>query len=316
MNINKWVIGFFIILPAFCIIPFLLIKDAISAAWTQGKGQKQLILNSFYYGSYQFYNEDSKVTSSPNKFTKLEFNPYFEYGFTDNITIGINPSFQKWTFEKSRASEAVFDFRQCGISTSFNRDNLDVYIAESEIFFRTKLYSNNNFVFSLQPLIKTPCMTVADGSIEFIDDTMDFEIKALFGYGFVWDPHIKFGFSKVPFAGQNHFINIDAAYRKRNKQFADQIKVDATAGLRYKKDLLILGQVFSTFSNGDEIIRGVISNNGLVTQKDEYYTVKVQGSIVQQMTRNTSVQFGAFHEIAGKNSGKGLGVSMSFWYNF
>jgi ribosomal protein S19E (S16A) len=51
-------------------------------------------------------------------------------------------------------------------------------------------------------------------------------------------------------------------------------------------------------------------------EKDDYYTVKAQASLVRQVTKNTSVQLGVFKEVLGKNSGNGLGATVSLWYSF
>lgn len=193
---------------------------------------------------------------------------------------------------------------------------MDAVYIDSEIFARAKIFSGDNVVFSLQPSIKTPCILYSNGFFTVAKNTMDFEVRALAGYGFKWSPDIDLGFVKRPFAGQNHFINVETAYRKRHPQFSDQIKIDSTVGLRLNKDLLFMSHVFSTFSTGDEPVRGVIGNDGLFVEKDDYYTVKAQASLVRQVTKNTSVQLGVFKEVLGTNSGNGLGATLSLWYSF
>jgi len=296
---------------------FLICAQSYAAAWTQNKGSGQLIVGSSIYQSSRYYDSSSDLKSSGTDFTKLEFNPFIEYGLTDDVTVGINPSLQIWRFDKNNANEPIFDFRQCGVYSYSPSYQINAHIFESELFLRKKLYDKDNLVFSVQPLVKTPCIYYNNGKLEAISDTTDYEIRLLGGYGFKWDPGINLSDAKRPFAGQYHFINFEAAYRKRNNnKFSDQIRIDATAGFRPYKELLLLTQAFTTISTGDEAVRGVITNNGLATQEDDYYSVKLQISAVQQITKSKSIAFGYFRELAGRNSGIGNGFNISVWHGF
>lgn len=297
---------FFIFLPS----------DSNTAAWTQVAGEGQLIFNFSGYSSSAYYDENSSSNSSSIKFTKFEINPFFEFGITENLTVGINPTIQNWNFEKEVATDIIYDFRQCGVFNGIEGSNVNAFMMDAEIFARQKIYSNDNFVFSLQPLVKLPCVLYSNGVFIIAEDTVDFEIRALGGYGFKWEPDISLEGVKIPFAGQYHFINTELAYRKRNEQFSDQIRFDATIGMRPRKDYLILGQLFSTFSTEDEPIRGFFGNEGLFVEKDDYYSVKLQTSLVKQMTNSTAIQFGVFKEVLGKNAGDGIGATVSLWYSF
>jgi hypothetical protein len=310
-NSIKFVLIFFFLSSLYFTAP-----DSMSAAWTQNKGEGQLILNLSGYKSSSYYNDEFEIHKSNTKFTKFELNPFVELGVFDNLTVGINPTIQNWHFDKSLESDTIYDFRQCGVASSVDASTVDAFYIDSEIFARAKVFSIENLVLSLQPLIKTPCILYINGFFTIAEDTIDFEMRALAGYGFKWSPDIDLGFVKRPFAGQNHFINVETAYRKRNPQFADQIKIDTSVGMRFNKDLLFMTQVFSTFSVGDEPVRGVIGNNGLFVEKDDYYTVKAQASLVRQVTKNTSLQLGVFKEVLGKNSGNGVGATVSLWYSF
>ncbi|PIR38437.1 MAG: hypothetical protein COV35_06625 [Alphaproteobacteria bacterium CG11_big_fil_rev_8_21_14_0_20_39_49] len=313
--------GRYNLLPVFFIISFLITENSLCAAWTQAKGEGQLILNVSGYKSNKYYDHDSQLQSSDIDFQKLEVNPFFEFGITDNLTVGLNQTLQYWNFDNPESS-SINNIRQCDLSDSLNSglidsSNLNVFMTDAEIFARMQIYSNDNFVISLQPLVKSPCLLFVNGYMQIPGNDIDYEIRALAGWGFKWDPDIDIGFFKIPFSGQNHFINFETAYRKRSTRFADQLKFDATAGFRYQKDLLILAQMFSTFSAFDKNVEAD-SFNGVntVTYEDDYYSVKAQISLVQQMTKNTSAQLGMFHEVAGENAGRGTGMILSLWYSF
>ncbi len=309
------------LLPVFFIILCFIAKDSIPAAWTQTKGEGQLILNFSGYKSYQYYDQDSEIQKSNITFKKLEFNPFFEFGITDALTVGMSQTIQYWNFNNPTSS-SINNIRQCDLGNNLNselidRSNINIYMTDMEIFARKQIYSNDNFVLSLQPLIKTPCLLFVNGYMQLPKDNFDYEIRALAGFGFKWQPNINLGIFKRPFAGQNHFVNFETAYRKRSSRFADQLKLDATAGFRYERDLLILAQIFSTFSAFDKNIEADNFNGtDTIIYEDDYYSVKAQISLVQQMTKNTSVQFGLSYEVDGENSGQGTGVLASLWYSF
>lgn len=303
------------ILPLLILSCSLAAGQVFAAAWTQARGKGQIVATLSGYLSSHYYDEDGKNTKSDVEFEKIEFNPFIEYGITNDLTVGLNPSLQKWNFEKKDGNSSIFDFRQCGVFNNSNNIRVNSYLFETDFFVRKKLLDRNNFVLSVQPLVKTPCLMMSDGIIQLIENTADFELRLLGGYGFKWDPAMLKG-KRRPFAGQYHFINLEAAYRKRNEQFADQIKIDATAGFRFNEDLLFLGQIFSTFSNGKEPIRGIIGNTSLVAEEDDFYTVKAQIAAVRQMSRRTSLQLSLFKEVMGKNSGNGDGAALALWYSF
>lgn len=300
----------------FILIVLLCNNSASAAAWTQKKGSGQIILSLSNYGSSDYFDSNKKSQSSNVSFNKLEFNPFIEYGFSDDLTIGATPTIQLWRFDKENASSNIFDFRQCGIFNGSNTTQVNATMIETELFIRKKLLDKNNFVLSAQPLIKTPCIYIQNGNVQLLENTTDIELRLLAGYGFKWDPDLLFGSVRRPFSGQHHFMDFEVAYRKRNSQFSDQIKFDTTLGFRARNNLLFLGQVFSTFSTGDEPIRGVFSNGQLLVEKDDFYTAKAQISAIQQVTNDTSLQISFFKEILGKNAGDGSGALVSVWYGF
>lgn len=301
---------------SFAILLTIYTPHTYAAAWTQAKGSGQSIISSNLYRSTGYFDNNGKSHSSDVTFIKSEFNPFIEYGLTDNLTVGINPTLQQWRFEKTNTSTSIYDFRQCGITNTANTPLTNAYVTEAEIFLRRRVYEQGPVTLSLQPLVKTPCLVTMNGETDVLENTADYELRLLGGYAFQWEPGLDWGVFKRPFSGQYHFFNAELAYRKRPEIFSDQLRFDTTAGFRYNDKLLLLGQVFSTISTGEEPVQGVAGNTGIATIKDQFYTVKLQGSAVRQLTKKTSVQLGIFHEALGKNSGNGTGASLSLWYGF
>lgn len=63
--------GRYNLLPVFFIISFLITENSLCAAWTQAKGEGQLILNVSGYKSNKYYDHDSQLQSSDIDFQKL-----------------------------------------------------------------------------------------------------------------------------------------------------------------------------------------------------------------------------------------------------
>ena len=290
-----------------CIIT-LFYSQANAAAWTQGKGHGQAIISLEGYQSANYFDDNSNIKDSGSKFIKYEINPFFEYGLTDDITIGINPMIQYWQNDKPQTSATNNSTRSCNTNGFTSGE-----IIESEFFVRKKLLDRNNAVVSIQPLVKTPCLRINDGDISVLGNSYDLELRILGGYGFKWDSDGRMR----PFTGQYHFVNLESAYRKRHGDYSDQIKIDGTAGFRFNKDVLILGQVFSVISTGKEIVGTTeVTQNIFIPRNDNYYNLKLQLSGVVQMTKTSSFQLGVYTDALGKNYGQGTGVLAAIWKGF
>lgn len=283
-------------------------SDAYAAAWTQGKGIGQMILSLGGYQSSHYFDQNGVIQDSRNTFTKYEINPFFEYGLTDDITIGANPLIQHWQSEKPNTSLQNNHSGDCDAT-----GNTSGEIIESEFLVRKKLLERGNTVLSIQPLFKTPCIRINDASISTIWNSYDLELRLLGGYGFKWESDGRMR----PFAGQYHFVNLETAYRKRNGQFSDQIKIDGTAGFRYSEDILILGQFFSIISTGEENVGSIEVQKGIYSANiDNYSNLKLQLSGVMQIAKASSFQLGVYADVMGKNYGQGSGVMASLWKGF
>ena len=263
-----------------------------AAAWTQGARSGQVIMAFDSYSTSGAFDKDLNPVSQVTKFSKYELNPYLEYGVTKDITIGANPLLQDWRAKKS------------GIVTTGQ-------ILESEFFFRKKLMELGNAVFSFQPLVKTPCMPISGSVNLFSCDSYDMELRLLAGYGFKLEQNIKDGRSR-PFSGQYHFVDLEAAYRKHTDHSSDVVKIDGTAGFRFNKNILLLGQFFSSIPTRAAVVA--------VNSVDRSNDLKLQFSSIFQTSKLSSVQLGFYEGIAAQPSENNYktyqGVLLSFWKGF
>lgn len=246
------------------------------AAWNH-KEAKGIFINSLsYYSTKEFFDIEGKKQPQP-KFSKYESQFYYEYGHADDVTLGINSRLQYLGQDSS--------------GNSYGIDNV-------EIFARQRIYDDGEYVFSVQPLIKIPGIYQKNSRRFFGERQYDVELRLL-------------GAKSFKAFDENHFVNLETAFRKREGSPSDEIRIDATLGMRARSDIMFLGQVFATFATKTQK-----SSTFLNVNSADYDAVKLQGSIVYELDKEKSLQFGLFQNIEGKNTGAGGGLIFSLWYNF
>lgn len=65
---------------------FLKPEEAYALAWTQKKDHINVTTTYYYQEGSDYYDNNSNLKSSPNKFVKNSINTYVEYGITDKVT--------------------------------------------------------------------------------------------------------------------------------------------------------------------------------------------------------------------------------------
>lgn len=249
--------------------------NAYAGAWTQGKDKGQIIVNTLYYSTDTLFNNQGNRTAQA-KYTKYELNPYLEYGWTDTITVGANLSLQR----ANQSSQSNWG------------------IGDSEFFIRTRLWQQDGFVLSLEPMVKLPSPESTNETPRLGGRDMDAGLGVSAGYGFsAW--------------GLNHFANVDAGYRWRFGDPENQIKLAGTAGLSATPRWMIMPQVFATLRTDDPPVATFTQSSG-----DDYNLIKLQLSAVYKVNDEVSLQFGGFSHADGKNVGGGEGAFFSLWKTF
>lgn len=266
-------------------------QSCLASAWTQKEKSGQFIGSISFYHSSSFFNENGNKTES-KPFAKVDLNPFFEYGMTDDLTVGLSPSFQYIQQKQSQDLQANATF------------------AYGEFFLRRKILEYKQLVVSFQPLVKLPGWYGGGEEPRFGNRQIDGEARLLAGYGFQWD--VAQDGVKRPYAGQYHFVSAEIAYRKHIEDNADELRFDTTLGVRPYPGWLVLGQVFSIFALSDDKMASRVFENNTVG----FSLVKLQGSMVKQVTDDTSLQVALFKDVWGENTGNGVGGLVSLWYNF
>ncbi len=252
---------------------------AYAGAWTQPPGHGQIIYSSSAYATESYFDNRGRRQSQP-LYRKLEFNPYIEYGLFDGVTIGASLSYQ---YADQDVLFGRFWHRGPG---------------DSEFFIRKRLWQQDGFVVSTEPMVKLPSPTSPAVYPRLGSSTPDAGLGFLFGYGFgSGDLH--------------HFADIDIGYRYRFGAPQDQIRLAGTLGYSLTPNWMAMPQVFITRRRGTMQMPMFT-----LSPADDYDLVKLQLSAVYKFNEKISLQCGMFSHVAGKNTGGGGGLTVSLWQSF
>jgi hypothetical protein len=174
--------------------------------------------------------------------------------------------------------------------------NTDKGLTDPELLARIQLWKDEKSIFSLQPTIKIP-LSESTTDRPFSTGKLDTEIRLL------WATSIS--------EERKPFINFEAAYNIRGgSSNPDEVKIDAAGGINLSTELMAVAQLFSTISAGHEAISIANRNPG------DFYTQKLEFSLVRQIKKNMSIQLGIYGETFNENSSRGSGVFISYWSQF
>ena len=258
--------------------------SAYGGAWTFPQGTGQVILNNVYYlASDEFTKSGNRrAFSNDGEFTKYEFNPYFEYGVWDDLTLVLN----------------LFA-RRVAFSNDFT-DDVNLGVADPEIALRYRLTPPEaRTVWAVQGTIKLP-IAAPDGNPPLGNEQTDVEARVLVGRGF-------------SIGDRWAYWNLELAYRFRDEEPADEIKFDATLGVSLSARWLLIGQFFGTVGlrNGTSVR---IANNPTIDPNYDLY--KAQLSVVYELTKSVRLQLGYVRDLAGRNTGAGDAALLAVWFRF
>lgn len=228
-----------------------------------------------------YYHSDERFDGAGNKipqptYQKFEINPYIEYGLMEHTTVGANLFLQQ--------------------AKSGGESNWG--LADAEFFARTRLWHTEDMVISVQPLIKIPGLFDDSSQPTIGSDDADLALSGFFGYHF-------------NLLDKRHFSEVEMQYRHRLGTPEDQYRINATIGLTITPQWQFLAQSFTTLSS--DSVRGATFTQ---SARDDYDLQKIQLSGVYQVDDGLSLQAGGYYNIAGRNTGNGLGAIFGVWKRF
>jgi protein XagA len=250
---------------------------ALAGAWTLPADDWQLITTGNYYTSDTYVNPQGDSQSQP-RYSKWELSPYFEYGLEEDLTLG--------------ASAALVTVKGFNPNTGTRDENTG--LADLAFFARQRLWQDDHSVLSLQPWFKFPSQYSEDRLPRSGSEEYEAELRLLGGTSF-------------EYYGQQHFANLETAYRRRFGDPDDQLLIDATLGMRLDERWTVMPQIFTT--------TGLSGAGGGFTQSgaDDYHLVKGQLSAVYDLDDTFSLQGGYYRDLRARNTGEGDGFLFSLW---
>jgi hypothetical protein len=265
-------------------LPFIAILGYSMAGsanpWLQKPGHGIAILAYTQYETSHYFSANGDRTSQP-RFAKRELNPYIEYGWSDDWTLGGSLFLQH--LEQVDASGTT-------------QENWG--LGNSELFARRHLWSGDKASFSADALLALPATYEIDAEPRAGRNDYDIAFALNGGTGY----HLL---------GRDHFAAVRAMYRHRLGLLQDQVQLEARTGFSVGDDWMIMPELLWTLP-----VQGVSAVTRSVAGQNDYRLLKGQLSAVYALDEHNRLQAGLFRHLDGADTGGGGGVLLSVWRNF
>lgn len=248
-----------------------------ASAWVRFSGNGQVIVTAAVHRATERFDLDGDRTDQAT-YTRLELNPYFEYGLTDKITIGANSFVQRV---------------DTGSGTRFG-------MGDTELFMRGQLYRSEKLAVAVQPFVKLP-----GPSAKNRQPTLGSE-----GFGGGMDVYIG-GNARIFTPKADTFWMVGVGYNMRGSGQNDQLRGRVAVGNYIDDNNMLLAEYYLTTWLREPRNATFTNSPG-----DDYVLHKVQGSWVYKLNETQRVQFGVNAHAAGRNTDSGIGVFAAFWQEF
>ncbi len=244
-----------------------------AGAWTMDEGHGQVITTATFSVATEA-SDGSRSTASIPRYRKFELEPLLEYGVTDRFTLIFGPTLQHIDIA------APFDASRTGLGYT-------------EMGGRYRFWQNDGWVFSGQTLLRAPGTADRNNpaAIGYTDPELD--MRALVGKSF----------NVGPFPA---FIDLQAAQRLRAGDPPNEFRFDATFGLRFAPQWMVLLQSLNVISEGA----------GSTIFFPSYDYEKLQLSLVYSFAPAWAVQVGGYTTFAGRNALQENALITALWYRF
>lgn len=249
---------------------------AYAGAWVQPEGQGIFIQQATYYTANTYWDGNYQKQSQP-RYSKLEYQPYVEYGALTWLTVGATA------------------FTQAVNQT--NHDNLG--LADPQFFARANIWDEDGDVISLQPLVKLPSNFVDGGSsVRGGSKSFDAELALLYSHSFT-------------ILGVPMYSDTLTAYRARSNGLSDEWRQDSGFGINITDNFQLSTTVRSVVAlyakTGPQF-----NNSG----DFDYDDVKAEIAGLYHLDTTQWVQATLFRDIAGIQTGDGYGLTLSYAKQF
>lgn len=251
----------------------LLCDRAAASPWVQAEKRLLLISRTDHFKADLGQVEIDGVWLESN-FERIDAQTYIEYGLTQNIMVG---------------GKAIY-------GTSWLRRGHDIETAngfsELEAFGQLQIFRGIKSVGSARIGLSRPSNFSSGARPALQSDGIDIDASFLYGR------NLTSGKFKL-------FSTLEAGFRKRTGDAADQIRLHSTLGLEPGDRWLVLVESFSTTSLGNN------ENGGA-----DFDIVKIQPSILWRLSPRFGFQLGATQEVTGRNIALGRSFFFGIWSRF
>lgn len=217
--------------------------------------------------------DPSGVVQAAARYNKFELQGWFEYGLTDRLTAIVAPGLQH-------------------VDIAAPNDSQRTGLGYTEFGGRAALLQGNSWVASGQATMRVPGTNDTSNPAAIGYTGVETDLRALFGATFA-------------VYGMASFVDLQLAQRFRAGAPPDELRIDATLGIRPAERWLVLAQSFN-----------VISEGGGSPPFARYEYFKLQLSAIYALTPALSLQVGGFSTYAGRNALQENGGVLGLWYRF
>jgi hypothetical protein len=264
---------------AFC-IAWSVCSQVMANPWLQKPGEGIAILTALQYDTDRYFTRSGDSIAQP-RFTKRELNPYVEYGWREDWTLG--------------GSIFLHDLSQEDASGT-QRTNWG--LGNSELFARRRVWEEGRVALSADTLVALPSAYEREEDPRAGRNDYDVAFALNGGYGF-------------RLFEREHFSMLRAAYRYRHGLLRDQVQLEARTGVTLHEDWMLLPEMSLTLP-----ARGISGVATSVAGQNDYRLLRGQISVVYQLAEATRLQTGLFRHLDGADTGGGGGVMVSIWRSF
>jgi len=258
---------------ALCLICLAAADQAVAAAFTLDPGELKVFVSGLASAGDRYFDGRGKLRSRGD-YRKYNLQAFAEYGLRDGFTV-----FGSTELQKIRAEDRSTDRRKG--------------LGRSEIGARARLWTDGVWIVSVQgsAVIAGAKKSKDLAVIGETDDQIDG--RALVARSF-------------ELFGRPAFIDVEAGYRIRGGDPADEIRLDATFGIRPTPRLLLLAQSFNQI--------GTKRWSGPYRLKQRIH--KLQAAALLDLTDRPQLVAAAFFSPEGRDSLDEKGATLGLGFRF
>jgi hypothetical protein len=260
-------------LAAVVAIGFAGATPAMAGAFTLDEGEGKVFATGAVNSGDHYYDRQGRLKVR-GAYHKYDLQAYLEYGLRDGLT-----GFAATGLQRITARDGGRHRREG--------------LGRSEVGLRARLLQRNGWIASAQGSVVIAGAKRSEGvaSIGETDDQVD--VRGLVARSF-------------EAFGKPAFIDLGAGYRTRSGDPADEIRADATFGIRPAPRLLLLAQSFNTF--------GTKRWDGPYRLKQRIH--KVQAAALYDLTEKLSLLVSVFFTPEARDAMDERGAGVGFGYRF